>query len=159
MNDTQRQPDRWVNQMLEEHDELRAMLGSARIFLENPRPDPGETGSRRWAKGMSEQLDRLHGGLSRHFHEEERDGEFMELARRYPRASDRVELFQSQHRSLIGDLEILLGEVRAYATGGSTDDPRLRRRLVDVLDRVDAHERGETELLQRMLYNDIGEGD
>ena len=29
----------------------------------------------------------------------------------------------------------------------------------DVLNRVDAHERGETELMQRMLYNDIGEGD
>ena len=30
---------------------------------------------------------------------------------------------------------------------------------VEVLDRVEAHEQSETELMQRMFYNDIGEGD
>ena len=47
----------------------------------------------------------------------------------------------------------------ASPPGGSaeSDNPRLRRKLEDVLDRVDGHEQGETELMQRMLYNDIGE--
>jgi len=53
----------------------------------------------------------------------------------------------------------LMGEVMEYAAGIASDNPRLRRQLEDVLNRVDAHERGETELMQRMLYNDIGEGD
>ena len=31
--------------------------------------------------------------------------------------------------------------------------------LHSVLERLEAHEAGETELMQRMLYNDIGTGD
>lgn len=148
-----------VKQMLEEHGEMRTVLGTTRDFLLNPRPDPGETGFRRWATAMSKQLVELHDGLFRHFREEESCGVFQDLARRYPRSSDRVDRLQSQHECLLGDLRGLMSEVGEYSEGIASDDPRLRRKLEDVLNRVDTHERGETELMQRMLYNDIGEGD
>jgi hypothetical protein len=149
----------WVRHMLEEHEELRAILATTRDFLENPRPDPGETGFHRWATAMSKQLVELYDGLFRHFREEEQCGVFQDLARRYPRSSGRVERFQHQHECLLGDLRELMNEVMEYSAGIASDNPRLRRKLEDVIDRVDSHERGETELMQRMLYNDIGEGD
>ena len=159
MEHTDRERSAQASHLLDEHRKLRAVLGTTREFLENPRPDPGETGYRRWAAAMSKRLVDLSDGLGQHFREEESCGVFQDLARRYPRSSDRVEHLQDQHESLLGDLRELMSEVTEYSTGIASDDPRLRRKLVDVLNRVDAHEHGETELIQRMLYNDIGEGE
>ena len=89
------------------------------------------------------------------------DGDVMRNDER-GRTELRVDLrqrFQHQHECLLGDLRELMNEVMEYSAGIASDNPRLRRKLEDVIDRVDAHERGETELMQRMLYNDIGEGD
>lgn len=158
MNDISQEQQSWLKHMLEDHEELRSTVGSTRSFLENPRPDPGETGYRRWAAAMSQQLADLHDGLSRHFREEESEGIFHDLAQRYPRASDRVEKFQGQHERLLEDLRSIMGDVKEYSAGIASDDPRLRRRVADVLSQVDSHERGESELLQRMYYNDIGSG-
>ena len=159
MQRTEQEQADWVKKMLEEHGEMRVVLGTARDFLLNPRPDPGETGYRRWAAAMSQQLVELHDGLCRHFREEESCGVFQDLARRYPRSSDRVDRLQNQHGSLLGDLRELMSEVEEYSKGIASDDPRLRQKLEGVLNQVDAHEHGETELMQRMLYNDIGEGE
>ena len=145
--------------MLEEHAELRETLATTRNFLENPRPDLGETGFHRWATAMSKQLVELYDGLFRHFREEESCGVFEDLSRRYPRAAQRVAQFQGQHENLLGDLRELMNEVMEYAAGQAPDDPRLRRKFEEVLNRVEAHEHGETDLMQRMLYNDIGDGD
>ena len=87
MTQTRQEQKAWVKQMLEEHEELRATIGASRSFLENPRPDPGETGFHRWATAMSKQLVELYDGLFRHFREEEQCGVFQDLARRYPRSS------------------------------------------------------------------------
>ena len=159
MAQTKQEQEAWVKHMLEEHAELRGILAATREFLENPRPDPGETGFHRWATAMSKQLVELYDGLFRHFREEENCGVFEDLARRYPRASARVERYQKQHECLLADLRELMTEVMEYSAGHAPDDPRLRRKLDDVLNRVEDHERGETDLMQRMLYNDIGEGD
>lgn len=159
MQRTEREQAAWVQKMLEDHKELRKVLGSTREFLMNPRPDPGETGFHRWATAMSKQLVELYDGLFRHFREEEQCGAFEDLVRRYPRSSTRVERLQDEHERLLGDLRGLMNEIMEYAAGIAPDNPRLRRKLKEVLDRVDAHERGETELMQRMFYNDIGEGD
>lgn len=159
MTQTKQEQAAWVKQMLEEHAELRETLASTRTFLENPRPDPGETGFHRWATAMSKQLVELYDGLFRHFREEESCGVFEDLSRRYPRSTYRVTRFQKQHEGLLGDLRELMNEVMEYSAGQAPDDPRLRRKLADVLNRVEEHEQGETDLMQRMLYNDIGEGD
>jgi len=159
MTQTKQEQATWVKQMLEEHAELRAILGTTREFLENPRPDPGESGFHRWATAMSKQLVELYDALFRHFREEECCGVFQDLIQRYPRATDRVTRFQKQHGSLLGDLRELMNEVMEYSAGHAPDDPRLRRKLENVLNRVEEHESGETDLMQRMLYNDLGEGD
>ena len=159
MAQTKQERAAWVKHMLEEHAELRETLAATRTFLENPRPDPGETGFHRWATAMSKQLVELYDGLFRHFREEESCGVFEDLARRYPRAAARVEQYQKEHEGLLADLRELMTEVMEYSAGHAPDDPRLRRKLDDVLNRVEDHERGETDLMQRMLYNDIGEGD
>ena len=158
MNNVSQEQQSWLKHMLEDHEKLRSTVGSTRSFLDNPRPDPGETGYRRWAAAMSQQLVDLYDGLFHHFREEESEGVFQDLARRYPRSSDRVERFQNQHEHLLGELRTIMDDVKEYSVGTASDDPRLRRRVAEALDRLDSHEAGETELLQRMLYNDIGEG-
>ena len=159
MEQTKREQDKWMQQMLEEHDELRLTLARAREFLENPRPDPGETGFHRWATAMSKQLVDLYDGLFRHFRNEEEGGVFEDLQRRYPRSSSRIARFQGEHDTLLTSLRELMNEVMEYSAGIAPDDPRLRSRLSKVLVQLEAHENGETELMQRMLYNDIGGGD
>jgi hypothetical protein len=159
MMHTREEQATWIRKMLEDHRELRAVLGSTREFLMNPRPDPGEMGFHRWATAMSKQLVEFYDGLFRHFREEERSGVFEDLVRRYPRSASRVDRLQKQHSCLLADLRDLMNEVMEYAAGIAPDNPRLRRKLEDLLDRVEGHEQGETDLMQRMLYNDIGEGD
>jgi hypothetical protein len=156
---TKKEQATWVKHMLDEHEELRATLNSTRVFLENPRPDPGETGFHRWATAMSKQLVELYDGLFRHFREEQECGVFEDLIERYPRAATRLERLQKQHDCLLADLRDIMNEVMEYSAGIAPDNPRLRRALESVLDRVEAHEQSETELMQRMFYNDIGEGD
>lgn len=149
----------WVQEMLAEHEELRGTLASLRAFLEDPRPDPGERGFHHWATGMSEKLLGLHDALFRHFRNEEESGVFRDLEIRYPRASRRIAVFQEQHTTLLGALRRLMVEVVEYSAGIASDDPRLRKKVAEVLGQVESHEQRETELMQRMLYNDLGEGD
>ncbi len=149
----------WVNQMLDEHDELRETLSEVRDFLVAPRPDPGAEGFHRWATAMSKQLIDLYDGLFRHFRSEEDCGVFTDLMRRYPRSSQRVESLRAEHAVLLDDLRELMKEVMEYSAGIAVEEPQIRRKLENIMQRLDAHESAETELMQRMLYNDLGGGD
>jgi hypothetical protein len=149
----------WVNQMLEEHHELRETLGEVRNFLGTPRPDPGTDGFHRWATAMSKQLIDLYDGLFRHFRSEEDCGVFTDLMRRYPRSSQRVENLRAEHAVLLEDLRELMTQVMEYSAGIAREKPQIRRKLEGIMQRLDAHEGAETELMQRMLYNDLGGGD
>jgi hypothetical protein len=159
MEHTKQEQEAWMETMLAEHEELRTTLTSVRTFLADPRPDPGQAGFHRWATTMSKQLVDLYDALFRHFRNEEESGVFKDLETRYPRASRRIAALQGEHAMLLGQLRNLMGEVMEYSAGIADDNPRLRGKLTDVLDLLSAHENGETELMQRMLYNDIGEGD
>lgn len=149
----------WVQQMLEEHRELRDTLSEAREFLDIPRPEPGTEGFHRWATAMSKQLIDLYDGLFRHFRSEEDCGVFTDLMRRYPRSSERVEGLRGEHTVLLEDLRELMKEVMKYSAGIAVEEPKIRRKLENIMKRLDAHESAETELMQRMLYNDLGGGD
>jgi hypothetical protein len=149
----------WVNQMLDEHHELRETLSEVRKFLVTPRPDPGTEGFHRWATAMSKQLIDLYDGLFRHFRSEEDCGVFTDLMRRYPRSSQRVESLRGEHADLLGDLRELMNEVMEYSAGIAIEEPTIRRKLENIMQRLEAHEGAETELMQRMLYNDLGGGD
>ena len=149
----------WVQQMLEEHRELRETLREARDFLDIPRPDLGTEGFHSWATAMSKQLIDLYDGLFRHFRSEEDCGVFTDLMRRYPRSSQRVEGLRGEHAVLLEDLRELMKEVMEYSAGIAVKEPQIRRKLEDIMKRLDAHESAETELMQRMLYNDLGGGD
>jgi regulator of replication initiation timing len=150
---------RWVEQMLAEHAKLRATLDDVRSFLDEPRPEPGSKGSHTWATTMSQHLVKLHDQLYRHFRAEEQEGMMRDLATRFPRAWRRVEMMLGEHAVILSEMRQLMSSAMEYGEGIRPEDTRLRRRLTSVLDRLDTHESGETELMQRMLYNDIGTGD
>ena len=149
----------WADDMMEEHRQLRSTLAAAREFLVRPRPEPGEEGFHRWATAMSQHLVELYDRMFRHFRDEEDSGMLDDLAHRFPRSATRVRRLQGEHAVLLGELRLLINDVMEYSAGIPPSDPRLRQKLEGVLDSIDAHEHAETELMQRMFYNDVGVGD
>lgn len=150
---------KWVEQMLAEHAKLRSTLDEVRGFLAEPRPEPSTKGSHTWATEMSQHLVKLHDQLYRHFRAEEQEGMMRDLATRYPRAWRRVEVMLGEHAVILSEMRQLMSSAMEYGEGIRPENARLRKRLTSVLERLSAHEEGETELMQRMLYNDIGVGD
>ena len=127
----------WVAEMLHEHKELRVTMKHARDFLQRPRPEPGDEGFHRWATEMSRHLVDLYDRMFTHFRAEERSGVIGDLAERFPRSAKRVERLQSEHSIMLDDLRGLINDVMQYAAAIVPEDPRLRQKLVAVLDRID----------------------
>ena len=146
-------------QALREHQELREMLGDLRAFTRTPRPDVGAKGSHSWAANLSSRLVVLHDRLFRHFREEEKNGAFDEILRQYPRASRQIRKLSKEHGTIIGSLRELTTDAMLYSEGKEPEDPKLRIRLLALLNELDRHERIETDLIQRLVYQDLGAGD
>ncbi len=46
-----------------------------------------------------------------------------------------------------------------YSAGEAPENPRLRKALSELLDRLAKHEQDETELMTSVEYDDLGTGD
>jgi hemerythrin len=145
--------------VLREHREFKAMSEELRDFLDRPRPGPGQPGHHRWAAELARRLAELHDKLVLHFHREERDGLFETLTRISPGATRRVELLSAEHRAMLGEVRAVMSSALQYSEGAKPENPHLRRRLVELLDRLKEHEEDETDLMQRLEYRDLGSGD
>ena len=159
MSTTGVEAKRWAEKVLEEHQELRILLSATDDFLEEPRPSVGKTGSHRWSAHLSQLLLDLHDKLFRHFRHEEGSGMFDQLRRQNPRAAGRIDKILKDHPKILAELRELMSSSLAYSQGVSPPDPRLRRRLKDLLEQLAQHEEQETDLIQRLTLNDIGVAD
>lgn len=149
----------WVDQVVREHEELRALLRELRAFLGEPRPEIGTKGFHTWAANLSKQLAVLHDKLFRHFRYEEQGGMMPELASRYPRAVAKIESMLGEHASMLKEVRELMMETLRYSEGKRPRDERLRKRLTGLLDFLARHEEDENELIQGLIYQDIGDVD
>jgi hypothetical protein len=147
------------DRVVEQHDELRDIIQQLKRFLEPPRPKIGETGYHTWASALAENLTHLHDKLFRHFREEERSGFLDELERQNPSAVRAVETLRRDHDRLLADIRAVLGSALIYAEGKIPENPALRRWTLSILDQLLEHEHEETELLQRVLYEELGHAD
>lgn len=148
-----------LDQVLEEHRELRALIAALREFLDRPRPEAGAEGSHTWSATLSRRLIDLHDKLFRHFRYEEEGGVVEELTAAHPGAVDRIHAILGEHPEMLREARRITDDVLRYSEGRRLEDARLRTRLNQLLDQLESHERAETDLLQRLEYRDFGVGD
>ena len=146
----------WVDEVLEEHKRLRVMVAELRQTLCQPRPEAGQPGSHSWASDLSVRLVKLHDELFRHFRFEESVGLVEDVIERHPRARTRLEAIVGEHSEMLDDLRSIMTDALTYSEGRSPEDPRLRQRTCDLLDKLHRHEQEETDLFQRLEYRDQG---
>jgi iron-sulfur cluster repair protein YtfE (RIC family) len=149
----------WIQQVMEEHRQLKELLAELRAFLEQPRPEIGEDGAHPWAAELSKKLVSLHDELFRHFRYEEEGGMVEELSRNHPEQSRKIDEVVDEHPQILAEVRQLMAATLAYSVGQQPDDPSLRRRIIALLERLDRHERAETELIQSVEYQDVGAAD
>jgi len=145
-------------QILEDHEALRSMIADLRAFLEDKRPEIGQRGFHTWAADLSHRLVSLHDKIFRHFRAEDQEGLMDDLAMRHPSAAARIENLNKEHDDILLNLRNLMSATLRYSEGKSPRDPRLRKRMLSLLDQLNEHERTETDLILNVEYNDLGEG-
>ncbi|MHC4816219.1 MAG: hemerythrin domain-containing protein [Planctomycetota bacterium] len=150
---------KWIQTVLEEHRQLNAMVADLRSFLEAPRPEVGQKGAHVWSTELTQRLVRLHDSLYRHFREEEEGGMMEELTAAHPRATGSVEALMSEHSKILGELRRCTAGAMQYSEGTEPTDAALRSRLGQILDCLHHHEMAETDLIQRLEYEELGLGD
>ena len=150
------QPQSNADQVLAEHRELRALLTHLEGFTEQPRPEIGNDGFHRWAANLSKGLVELHDKLFRHFRFETASGVFDELVKLHPRGAKPLQELQLQHPRLLKEVRELVHSSLRYSQGDEPANPRLRKRLKEILTLLSNHEDCESELLTRLLGRDIG---
>jgi len=146
-------------QVNREHREFKTMSAELRGFLDRSRPGAGEAGHHDWAAQLARRLVDLHDKLVVHFRHEERDGLFETLTRISPGATRKVDLLTAEHRGMLDEVRAVMSSAMRYSEGAELENPHLRRRLVELLDRLKEHEQDETDLMQRLEYRDLGSGD
>ena len=146
----------WIRTVLEEHRELEASIAALRAFLEQPRPEIGEQEARDWSARLSRDLVELHHLLVRHFRYEEDGGMMTDLSERHPRADQWVDDLVGEHRELLHDIRSITESVMFYEEGRQPENPAIRRRLNELFDRLHKHDQTETELIQRLEYEELG---
>lgn len=146
-----------LKEALEEHQELRASVADLEDFLEKPRPRIGQKGYHSWASNLSTRLVGLHDMLFRHFRSEEEGGLMEELSAMHPRAAAKIESLEGEHGQILEGIRDVMSACLRYSEGKEPADPRLRMRVKKVLEQTAEHERVETELIQELLYSDLGE--
>lgn len=145
-------------QILEDHEQLREMNADLRAFLDEERPEIGERGFHSWAAELSQRLVLLHDKIFRHFRAEDQEGLMDDLALRHPRAAACIDMLNNEHDEILVNLRNLMSATLRYSEGKSPRDPRLRKRMLALLDQLSEHERTETDLILNVEYNDLGGG-
>ena len=149
----------WVEEVLEQHRQLRTEVRELESFLAAPRPVAGEKGSHVWAVQLSLRLLALHDELFQHFRFEEEAEAKDEVFASHPEASKKLEEVYSDHPAMLQELRHVVSDVLSYSEGIHPEDPQLRRRIARLLEKFHQHEQEENHLFQRMEYRDVGVGD
>ena len=157
MMDEKRTPG--FGRIQQEHDQLRRTIASMQSLLQKPRPAVGDPAGPDWASELSDALTSFHDEVSDHFREEEHSGFLSELEKAYPQATHRIDLLKREHDRILAEIRDALAATHVYAAGKSPENPALRRWTLSILDRLSKHEREEGELLQKLLYTDLGQAD
>ncbi len=70
-----------------------------------------------------------------------------------------MDRLKSEHDRILDDLRAVLGAVLVYAENREFAGPHLRAWTLEILEEFRHHEHVETDLIQRLYTEDLGEGD
>ena len=149
----------WVESVLEQHRHLQAVVADLEIFLDEPRPRTGVKGSHSWAVELSQRLLSLHDEFFRHFRFEEETDAMAEMLESHPEAAFKLKEVLDEHPEMLSQLRRIVSDVLSYSEGVRPEDPKIRRRLNDLLGAFRRHEEEENHLFQRLEYRDLGAAD
>jgi hypothetical protein len=135
------------------------VVADLKEFLADPRPDAGEKGSHSWAVALSQRLLSLHDELFRHFRFEEETEVIEEILVSHPEITGELQEILGQHPEMLSQLRRIVSDVLSYSEGVSPEDPKIRRRISDLLDVLHHHEEAENHLFQRIEYRDVAAAD
>lgn len=149
----------WVESILEQHRHLQTVVADLEIFLDEPRPRTGVKGSHSWAVELSQRLLSLHDEFFRHFRFEEETDAMEEMLESHPEAAFKLKEVLDEHPQMLSQLRRIVSDVLSYSEGVRPEDPKIRRRLNDLLAVFRRHEEEENHLFQRLEYRDLGTAD
>ncbi len=136
-------------QMLREHEELRALLGKIHQLTSECTAPVAE---------VRETVTAFRRHVEQHFEAEESDGYFADAVLQAPRVSERVAALEAQHtrlREQLGGIAEVVAAFQASETDWKTLGEQLHQFSVDLMH----HENEENELLQEVFTDDIGSKD
>ena len=148
-----------LTKVLEEHMELRGLLDELLGFLVKPRPELHSPEADTWATSLTERLVTLHQKVGRHFREEESSGALDELEESFPHATRTIEALRTDHDRILADFRAVIHAAMLYTEGRSGENQNLRRWARSIVEHIQRHEGEETDLMQRLLNEDLGTGD
>jgi len=142
-----------------QHGELQVQIRELRSYLEKERPEPHAEDAHRWASDLTGRLLGFQNTLFRHFRTEELSGILEDVSQRFPRAQPAINTLLAEHTRILQELNSIIAATMMYSQGQLPDQPNLRRWTRSLLERLSHHEAEETELFQRLIYEDLGRGD
>lgn len=149
----------WVESVLEQHRHLQSVVAGLEEFLDAPRPDTGVRGSHSWAVALSQRLLSLHDEFFRHFRFEEEADVMEEILVNHPEAASKLKEVLDEHPAMLRELRRIVADVLSYSEGVSPEDPKIRRRITELLAVFHHHEEEENHLFQRIEYRDMAAAD
>ena len=136
-------------EMLEEHEELRELLGEIHRMLAKRLEA---------VASVSEMLASFGEHVETHFAEEETAGFFDDVVDRAPRLSDRIDALRTEHQQLLATVR-RLNEIAGDGDGSADWWQRLEAAFHKFSNELMHHEHTENEILLEAYTDDIGTAD
>ena len=144
-----------AEQLQQEHQMIGAAAKELKDLVERPvSPDEEQSN---WLTSVRDSLLSLGSHLKTHFAFEEFGGFMEEVVGASPNSSPQVERLKQDHQTILAESERL-----CRMTGGksaSSETSQLRKKILHLLELLNRHEHAETELVQRVLMDDLGTTD
>ena len=77
----------------------------------------------------------------------------------HPRASGQVDTLVEEHAAMLAESRGVIAALLAYSEDQAELGIGLRRRMTEMLDRLEEHERRENSLVMDLAFSDLGLGD
>ena len=145
-----------AEQLQQEHQMIGAAAKELKDLVERP-VGPHEEEPSNWLNSVRDSLLSLSSHLKTHFAFEEFGGFMEEVVCASPNASPQVERLKQDHQTILAESERLCRMARRGSSSSETS--QLRKKILHLLELLNRHEHAETELVQRVLTDDLGTTD
>lgn len=149
MSEPVRRQSRAVEQVEQEHEELRELIGAIHKSLANTSSPTSL---------VKEQLAALCDKLEIHFRSEEKDGFFTEITEHAPRFSDQADKLTKEHDTMLAEAKAIAAKaIQCTDSIGLHQD--VRPAFHELSKHLMHHESEEHDMLHQAYWEDIGPAD